>query len=170
MKQLVRHTLALILASFFLVSFTGFRLLVHHCLGCDAVEVVLAADSSHCCQSHHDSQSCCSAGAHDGGRDSGDLARGESCDLMHGEGCDHTHGDGCCKMETLYLKGDFEGTTERTSVKIEAPEIAALDMLVNPADDDRPETRIPGASVTEDPPPRLTGRDFILYSHQLKIC
>lgn len=147
--------MALILASFFLVSFTGFRVLVHHCFGCDTSEIVITGVDHDCCQTKYaDDDSCCTENA---------LLPGNH------KACDIEHGEGCCDSKPIYLKGDFELISERTTIKIESPVLAALVVGVETIANHKPGAFSPRTTTFEEPPPRLTGRDFVLYSHQLKI-
>jgi hypothetical protein len=155
-KNAIRHTMAILLAGFFLVSFTGVRLLVHHCLGCNLTEVAIAGIQHDCCQTNQDGDehTCCTKNGHQSGSNN-------ACNIEYGEGC--------CDLETIYLKGDFELISERTTIKIETPVVAALDVAVETIADSGFNVFNQGAATFEEPPPRLTGRDFVLYSHQLKI-
>ncbi len=161
MNRILQHIMALLLASFFLVSFTGVRLLVHHCMGCGTSELVIAAEPVSCCASgNHDEQ--------DTAGQTGELA---SCCALPGSGqCGLDAGHECCEFEVLYLKGDFQLTSHKSVAKIEAP---VLDMLPVIAAE-RPESvllhRIIFQEPSTDPPPRLTGRSFVIYSHQIKIA
>ncbi len=148
--------MALVLASFFLVSFTGFRLLVHHCMGCEMTEVVFAGSPADCCHKEQDAEtnSCCT--------EYGDPAGSNAA-------CSLDLNSECCDIQTIYLKGDFELVSERSTVKIEVPVLAAFVFIAETAWDQEPKILFHGTTTFEDPPPRLTGRDFVLYSHQLKI-
>lgn len=154
MKTALRHTLSFLLAGFFLVSFTGFRLIVHHCMGCEINEVVFSAELTDCCRTVQETPSCCQEHA---------TAEGETpaCDLQLTEEC--------CNIQAVYLMGDFELISERTTVKIDIPVVVAWQATSDIISGPTPETRVYTAGASEDPPPRLTGRDFVLYAHQLKI-
>jgi len=41
MQNFIKHILTWVLAGIFLVSFTGLRLLIHHCMACESSEVYL---------------------------------------------------------------------------------------------------------------------------------
>jgi hypothetical protein len=156
MKNAIRHTLVFLLVGFFLVSFTGFRLLVHHCMGCEMTEIVFAGSPADCCHTEQgaETNSCCTENTDPAGSNA-------VCGLdLDSE---------CCDLQTIYLKGDFDLVSERSTVKIEVPVLAAFVFVAETAWDQETISLVHGPTTFEDPPPRLTGRDFVLYSHQLKI-
>ncbi len=163
MIQTIRQTTALLLAAFFLVSFTGMRLLVHHCMGCDTTGIVFAAAQPDCC-------------GHAGKADPMDGAGETACCALPGPAaeppaCGLNGPDGCCRIEVVYLKNDAELASERPVVRVEAPALVVLHALASGEGllTDREPESLSGTSKT-DPPPRLTGREFILFSHHLKIA
>lgn len=161
MNRVLQHIMALLLASFFLVSFTGVRLFVHHCMGCGTSELVFAAEPMTCCAtvSHDD---------HDAAAQTGE---GATCCALPGSGqCGLDAGHECCEFEVVYLKGDFQLASHKVVARIEAPVFDTLPVLA---------AEIHVAVVTHQtipndpstgPPPRFTGRSFVIYSHQIKIA
>jgi hypothetical protein len=157
--------MALLLASFFLISFTGVRLLVHHCMGCEMTEVAFAGSPGDCCHMEQEAEtdSCCTENPSPAGIS-------DACSMDPGSECCDILGSGCCDTETIYLKGDFELISERTLIKIETPVAAALVIAVETLADPASDAFAHRTTTFEDPPPRRVGRDFVLYSHQLKTC
>jgi hypothetical protein len=156
MQNLLKHILSWILAGIFLVSFTGLRLLIHHCMACESSDVYLFAQVDNCCEhhSHHHSD-------------------GNTCQLPVEEGssCCSTgdaHCDNCCKDEVVYVKNEYEVSLDRHQFKIEPVEfeLASILTTVLYGCESRESSFIPHKYYT--PPPKWVGKDFVLYTHQLK--
>ncbi len=189
-----RKLASILLACSFLVSFTGMRLLVHHCAGCGTSEVVFMGDASACCMNPSDgsvayllagtynpsagngtdaetdkraSLGCCAdAGAIYGA----DTEASLSCCAAAAQSCGLSGQQGCCNFESIYLKADLKLTVEKPLPRVEVPvsDIAVLfPALLGLTSFASP---LLATNFAIDPPPRLTGRDFVLYSHQLKFC
>lgn len=159
--------MALLLAGLFLLSFTGIRLMAHHCLGCETTGIVFASSPNACCGTVHqhendkpESSSCCHSGGEtskDGLPSSGNSP--SSCDAEQG----------CCDFEVIYLKNDFEVTQDRVVVRIASPITAALFMFSDDVAGPALDRLFESYPSFEHPPPRLSGRDFLLSTHQLKV-
>lgn len=166
MKRFLHHLTALLLASMFLVSFTGFRLLVHHCMSCDTVDVFFAGYSADQCKDihsrHHmskhmqtddavDASSCCS----------GDHHHTTSCALS----------SGCCETEEVFVRNEEVVSHERLTIKLQPLEkYASLPSALLLAQTVNALSLESGFFQYIQPPPKLVGRDFLIYSHQLKFC
>lgn len=159
MKQYLRHFLAFLLAAFFLVSFTGFRLLVHHCLGCDTTEIMFAQESVSCCATSH------TLNAH-----KEVDAAASCCHSSEQSQCGLPIESECCDLEVIYLKAELEGTPNKLVQKIEPPVFDVIAEMLGCHDNLLP-TQLSSATVpTVDPPPRRVGKDFVLFAHHIKIA
>lgn len=160
MNKHLRTILALFLVFNFIVSYTGVRLLVHYCFHCDVAEYNMFVEPGHnCCDiehKHHNNDdieaTCCSA--------VGDY----DLNLQHEENCEN-----CCSTQAKYFKNDYQTFKDNAGVRILLPVFAVLPVLKT----------VCCATCTEeelfsdyiDKPPRiLTGKEFVIFTHQLKIC
>lgn len=162
--RLAKQLMALVLASFFLVSFTGISLLIHHCLSCDTTDVALpwmSADEVCAMHEGHAETASCHLPA-------GSDHNSGCCDTPIHEG-DSDCGT-CCESEVRYLKTEYEVAHEKTVLRVLSVETAILthhetvveDVLSGPP---------AGFIVRSDrPPPKPVGRAFVIYSHQLRIA
>ncbi len=158
--RVFRILLSLLLTVLFLVSFTGVRLLVHHCAGCDTSAILFASEPVSCCT---------------GGTAYTDHSENAEealfcCALSEANQCGITGDPGCCDIEVVYLKEDFQLSQHKATEKVTIPVFDIFTVFSTP---------IPGLdnahiSAAEapfiDPPPRLTGKAFVLYAHQIKIA
>ena len=162
MKKIAIHTLVFTLAAIFLMSFTGVRLLIHHCLGCDTTDIALfslATDDLH--QKHAEAATC--------HIDFGDEGHSGCCPVDHSD--DHEQScKNCCKTEIHYLKNDYEMQAERNEKRIEAPVLAVLFHFVSPIITNELSSKLSEQYFTDSGPPKLVGRDFVIYAQHLKIA
>ncbi len=186
MKKVLTHILALVLASIFLVSFTGIRLLIHHCLSCDTTDIALmglgvdATTSMH--QRHAREATCHIVPGEDTtascelpvcGTDFPLVAK-LSLEAVPGSCCDTGHdgyaycGD-CCQTEVHYLKTEYEVPREKVENRIQPVQLAlAITTLFHVVD--QPDTPLALHRITPDrAPPKPVGRDFVIYAQHLKI-
>ncbi len=154
MKKWFRHIIAILLAFMFLVSFTGIRMLIHHCLSCDTTEYAFALQAEDCCGGihHHHEAACC-----------------EVADDMEGA-CDMQESNHCCETEIQYLKNEYQVAQERLLPKVLPVEMAALPLDFSNLQPEPSVLKSTGNITFIPPPPKLTGRDFVLFTHQLKYC
>jgi len=157
MYKLSRNILSLLLGGIFVLSLSGLRMFVHYCSGCDVTGVYLFVPDKSCCDSDVHSATCQIA----------QDAPAACCELpVEGEGC----GD-CCHDEVIYLLNDYELTYDRSQSRIEpqSNKIFALQVY-----EYFPSFNVQKFSPTlvefTDPPPRYAGRNFVIFSHQIKIC
>jgi hypothetical protein len=158
MKKNFRNILSVVLASLFLVSFTGIQMLVHYCMSCNTTEYNLDFSEQKC--TNHEpiqsTQTCCSI----------DIIKDGCCEITS----DAAQCDDCCSHETFYLKNDYQVAYERHDQKILPVVFSLLPSVLHEV--------VQQLSAKEDhslmnalpPPPMRTGKDFILYSHQIKIA
>ncbi len=163
--RLARQLMALVLASLFLVSFTGISLLIHHCLACDTTDIALpwvSADEACAMHERHTETASCHlpAGA---GHDS------ECCDIPLHE--DNSSCGSCCESEVRYLKTDYEVAHEKTVLRVLPVETTMLTHHENVVEDVVAGPPTSGLFIRSDrPPPKPVGRAFVIYSHQLRIA
>ncbi len=159
MKKVSQIFLSLMLATIFLLSFTGVRLVAHHCFHCETTEINIFSASHHdCCEEnkhHHHNEnptnnSCCE-----------NLQYSSSNE----GGCGH-----CCSTNSKFVKQDYQLSHVKNVIKIFAPE---SDISTNV------ETASGNTCTTEDsifknhekPPHKFScGREFVIFSHQIKVC
>lgn len=161
MRLFLKTIPAMILATIFLVSLTGIRLLIHHCMACDTKEVSLVANFDGCCEHHQENYS------HQGTITCSFPLTGESsCCVEFGQcGMD----EDCCRDEVIYLVNDYELTHERQSIRIESLMVAlnietSFCSLICFSDNN---DFIPQNYA--EPPPRIVGKEFVLFTRQIKI-
>lgn len=153
MQKFVKYVMSMVLASLFLVSFTGIRLLMHHCLACDSSALYLFADVSDCC-----AQDSCSI----------NTDSINSCCTTEDT---HFQCENCCEDEVLYVKNDYEISKDRQigrlqPVLVGSPELTLSSQIIQPVFADESSSLFSNT----DPPPRKVAREFVLFAHQLKIC
>jgi hypothetical protein len=164
MKKLLHHIAAIILAGLFLVSFTGIKMILHHCLSCNTTEYSLISQFIGCCdqQATHlpgtSESSCCTS--NDGQND--------LCVINNKKNI-ATHCDNCCENEVVYIKNDYDVSSERQEIRVLPLVIAVIPALTNEFQLSVFSNSITSFSETFQPPPKLAGKDFVLYSHQLKV-
>ena len=158
MQNILKHILSWTLAAIFLVSFTGLRLLIHHCMACESSNIYLFAQVDGCCEHHsqnHNQQNTCQL----------PLDEAASCCSA---GNSQSHCENCCKDEIVYLVNEYDVSLERQQNKIVPVEFELVFISLN---------ELCGFDSSEYkftphnnfiPPPKWVGKDFILYSHQLK--
>ena len=156
MQNFLKHILTWVLAGIFLVSFTGLRLLIHHCMACESSDIYLFAQVDDCCEHHnheHNSENTCSLNS-DGS---------VSCCADKDSQCEN-----CCENEVVYIMNDYEVLVERQQFKVEPFEFEVASILLNDLYENHRRENKQGFSDSFIPPPKWVGKDFILFSHQLK--
>ena len=180
MKKVLTYALAFSLASIFLVSFTGIRLLIHHCLSCDTTDIALlglSADATAAMHQRHTQSATCQIAPGEADHGTCELPMGEAdthegalpatcCDTGH-DGSGHC-GD-CCQTEVHYLKTEYEVPREKVENRIQPVQLALV--ITNFFQDvDEPESPLTTQRITPDrAPPKPVGRDFVIYAQHLKI-
>ncbi|MDR4988818.1 MAG: hypothetical protein RG741_08295 [Bacteroidales bacterium] len=164
MRSVLKHSLAFLLAFIFLLSFTGVRMLIHHCLSCETTDVaIMAFGSRECDDWHHGEaqQGVCHLPA------TGNAVT--DCCTTH----EHNEGEACgncCKTETHYIKTEYTLTQERNEQRIEPVVFSVLYTLLLADETVLPAHNNPGSFIHNSDPPRAVGRDFVIFAHQLKIA
>ena len=155
------------LAAIFLLSFTGIRMLIHHCLSCETTDILLFASANKDCgaihhnhHNHNEDAVCHISLNHD---------EAIACCVGDDEH-DHNSCENCCKTEVHYLKNDYEVFQERSEQRIEPVVVAVLVNLFVPAIEDDLPAGHPFNHYTSTDPPQPVGREFVIYTHQLKIA
>lgn len=165
MKRLATQIMALTLAAMFLLSFTGIRLLIHYCMSCDTTDVSLfgfAGQDTGAMHQRHLESSVCHISFED------DQTEAITC-CDHDEAEAHQHCGDCCKSDVHYVKNDYEVPREKMDVRVIPVELVILlpNLLPDTGDNSEPVSKI--VAVSDRPPPKPVGRDFVIFSHQLKI-
>ncbi|MBS4014685.1 MAG: hypothetical protein KGZ97_13180 [Bacteroidetes bacterium] len=157
MKKTVNSILSVILALNLLLSFAGVRLLVHNCHHCNSTEYFVFFEPDHDCCGHnheinihkHSKSDCCST--------SGDTNNiQQSC-------------DNCCSTDTEYVKADYNASVEKTTTKIWVASIPLVSVLTSVCCTHCVK-EISAKDYYDKPPYTPTGKDFIIFSHNIKIC
>lgn len=158
MQSILKHIFTWILATIFLVSFTGLKLLIHHCMACESSDVYLMVRVDDCCEQQNQNQNhenTCQL----------PFAEAESCCSSNDT---QSPCENCCDDEVVYVKNDYDISPDRQKFKIGPVEYKVVSILLN---------ELYGFESSEFnfthhnnfiPPPKWVGKDFILYSHQLK--
>ncbi|MFN2395778.1 MAG: hypothetical protein ABR597_08835 [Bacteroidales bacterium] len=158
MQNILKYILTWALAFIFLVSFTGMRLLIHHCMACESSDVYLFSQIDDCCehQSHnHNHKNSCQL----------TVDETSSCCSANDT---QTHCENCCKDEVLYVINEYDISLDRQQLKIELLEFQIASILLNELHGFDSSEYIFTPNNNFIPPPKWVGKDFILYSHQLK--
>lgn len=159
MGKFFRNVLLISLGSVFLLSFTGLRLLLHSCMGCSTSEMHMFAVDDNCCNTREQNlaadYSCCLA-----------IAETISC---CSDPLTEADSSNCCEDKVVYLINDYELLNKKSEIHI-GPQVAAHHVwhteLMNCASA-QAQASLPVNYYL--PPPTYVGREFILYSHQIKI-
>jgi len=168
MYKLINNTIAIILSGLFLVSFTGVKFIAHHCFKCQDTDYsffAVASDSSDCC-SHHalhqvpQSNTCCTLS------DSEGVSNYVIPEIPH---CTSPT-QRCCKKEVVYLKNDYEVLTDRQDKRLIPSIIGLLPVLTERSLAPESPTEIILFSKNDlQAPLRLSGKDFIIFTHHFKV-
>ncbi len=163
MQKFIKPILALIMAGLFLVSFTGIRFVVHYCMACDVSSLHVFEDAGNCCEdqsSLNDETLACTVNP----VDAGSCCSGES--VSPGNACQN-----CCHDEVVYVKHDYEVSKDRQPQRV-APVLVDTEVftwsLFQQHFADKGDLHLFPSTV--DPPPRKVARDFVVFTHHLKIC
>ena len=188
MKKIIRTITALVLASIFLVSFTGIRLLVHNCAGCGTSEIVFAIETVSCCGKlhapddhtvpiltadhqvrNHEATPNTAAGEVAADNEA-DLNKAAACCIASEPGpCESGCGESCCDFESIYLKGEYDFTFSKAMGTILVPVLdIPADIAGETCDTADRQFNLTDTSFN-DTPPKLSGRNFLLFAHQIKI-
>ncbi len=166
MKRLVLQSLALLMASMFLLSFTGIRMLIHHCLACETTTKALIGLAPENCQQFHLDHTGAAACHLPSG-----FSDGLQSDCCPGDEDVHGHACGsCCESEVEYLKNDYQVVQEKQGIRIDPVAVAPLTPMIPVVAVE--ESVLPGLSLctaTNTDPPRFVGREFVIFAHQLVI-
>lgn len=152
--------MAYLLATMFLLSFTGIRMLIHHCLSCNTTDVAIFTFATDECSihKHHDEAVCHFP------------VTGESLSVC----CEEEHNPeedacgNCCKTEVHYLKNDYQVSQDRNEQRIEPVVVAVLTSLYVDYIE-KPTSGKQHNHFTNTDPPKPVGRDFLIFANQLKI-
>lgn len=162
MHKKLLQILSIVILSVFLVSFTGVRLFMHECATCNSTEISIIQTEASCCSavSETDNAGICEIPYDDNSADCCSTPASNS-------GCKT---DDCCTDQVIYLVNDYDFSKERSQERVEPQVLKFLQIafaIVNviPAD----ETISFGYFPFSEPPPKLSGKEFIIFSHQLKI-
>jgi hypothetical protein len=155
MKKAIKNIMSIILAGLFLITFAGVRLLLHQCMKCESTDLAVLTSSSSCCQqaSAEDAlmASCCTI----------DFSAAACCT---------DQSENCCQDEVVFLKNDYELVNEKQQSRIEphvsASLILAFSLFDIIADDS---DNLSFLNYNQEKPPLRAGRDFVIFSHQIKI-
>lgn len=164
MKRFATISIAFVLAALVLVSFTGLRLLIHHCFACETTDVVWAAFAPESCEelhTRHKGQDQCTLVGHN-------LESDSCCGL---DGTDHLPDcHNCCDTEHQYVKTDLRVTQDKNDVRILPHELDVK--LTGKIDFESAgfSTESGKLLIPSEPPPVQWGRDFLIFSQQLKYC
>ncbi len=156
MKKTVNFILATILAFNILLSFAGVNLLIHNCHHCNSTEFFVFFEPDHdCCENHHNSNH--------------KKDQSECCTLPIEANSSEGLCDNCCSTETEYVKADYKASVEKniTKIWVATTPIASVLIDVCCVDCVKEET---AKFYYDKPPHKPTGKDFVIFSHNLKIC
>jgi hypothetical protein len=163
MQKNFTKILSLILLATFLVSFTGLRIQMHECATCNSREISFFGEAQSCCSSSENASS-------DEGSCALPLADNATscCDIPEEE---TAHAPGCCTDEVLYVFNDYEFAKEKQHQRVEPLVITCVALLANSFDASDLSVQKQLINPGDDSPPPLNkaGKDFVLFTHQLKI-
>ncbi len=158
MGKLFRNVLLIFLGAVFLLSFTGLRLLLHSCMGCSTSEMHLFAVDEGCCAAFEQDLAVdflCSV----------DTKTISCCsDVMPEADCSN-----CCEDKVVYLINDYELLNKKSEVHIGSQLLVRIIANAELMNFDPRQIHASFPVNYYPPPPAYVGRDFILFSHQIKI-
>ncbi len=163
MKRIATHTMVFLLASLFLLSFTGIRMLIHHCLGCETTDIALFAFAYDDCDATHHTHAG-SATCHFPASDDHRHGCCEAHDEAHEDACGN-----CCETEVRYLKNDYQVPQEKSEPRLTPVMVAVLTPFLIPSEEDQALPGMLDGHSSNSGPPRPVGREFVIYTHRLKI-
>jgi hypothetical protein len=163
MRKSIKIITSLLLAGVFLLSFTGLRLLLHHCMGCDTYEMHLFSKVDPCCATSDQTASTanysCSA-----------EATAASCCNLPAESSKGVSCENCCDDQVVYIKNKYEFVSGKTQLRVELPVLAHFGFFNHPIGSAPVQIiSFSSSNHNEPPPPKLAGKSFVLFSHQIKI-
>ncbi len=157
MHKIFRNILALILAFNFLASTAGVRLLVHYCFHCEVTEYNVFSDPGHdCCDLEH---------IHEKVNNSHNAC----CTDSHTNKENQEHCDDCCETELKYVKNEYKASHEKSVLKLWVPVADIPETLISDCCESCIEEKTFN-DYKEPPPEFYSGKDFLIFTHQLKIC
>jgi hypothetical protein len=148
---------SLLLASVFLLSFTGLRLLSHYCNGCETEDISLFTEI-HTCSTHHAQQEsvhCCEM----------EIPKDTCCIENQPIPCSN-----CCSEQVIYVKHKYEVVTYSEQLRLLPVEVNFPSIIyqhlwgMEDTDDE-----VSFGIYSAQPPLRIVGKEFVVYSHQLKL-
>ncbi len=165
MNRIFTHSLALMLAGMFLLSFSGMRFILHHCLSCETTDVLIAGQAVDHCEDTHSRHLQGTHHPHE------PMPESACCPIGDQDAAGCSHEAECCITEDLSMHPPEMVAQERMGYQIQP---LALLLAFMPAhgllfsDDPTAPARVD--ATWADPPWKRSGRQFIIFSHQLKIC
>ena len=166
MKRQVYNIAAIIISLIFLVSSSGVKLFAHHCFGCDEINYSIIANFTDCCAHHSVHYSpqavgCCNIASGEGIAKS-DIPEYPQCG---------SSAQRCCKEEVVYLKNDYEVLMSKQDKRLVPAIIAILPALTERLllPDNWSELILFSHNGLQ-PPPRPTGKFFIIFTHYFKVA
>ena len=166
MKRLVYNIVAIILSVFFLVSSTGVKLFAHYCFKCDDTDFSILANFTDCCAHHSlhyspQAVGCCNIASSEWIAKS-DIHEYHQCGSSTQK---------CCKKEVVFLKNDYEVLIYKQDKRLVPAIIAILPALTERLllPDNRSELILFSHNGLQ-PPPRPTGKYFIIFTHHFKVA
>jgi hypothetical protein len=160
MQKAIKIILSMLLAGVFLLSFTGLRLLLHHCMSCDSYEIQLFSNVEKCCPASEVTanleSSCCMAEPDSQG----------CCSNHQDAGKENSH-EACCEDKVVYIQKDFEFVNGTHQPRLEQPVMAHFGFFNHLIESAPLKTIIKPDYI--EPPPKYVGKQFVLFSHQIKI-
>ncbi len=162
LRRYILNFAALITAVLLLVSFSGMRLYVHTCLGCDIKEVMLFGNNHDCCQPASSDMNAPAQNA------------GVACCAVITTPCQDTLGnhfaeDACCDTQYHYFLAEYETTPAKERSLQTEQDILILPMGCTDFANSRINEGIGLIISYRDPPPALTGKSFVIFAHCLKL-
>jgi hypothetical protein len=162
MNKAVSQVLSIVLLASFLVSFTGVRLLVHECDTCGTVDFSLLGNKA--------DGACCNSGtSNDGSCALPNTDTPDSGSCCSDKEPANTHSTSCCTNETVYIIADLDFIKDNSKPKIDAQLVATCIFLLSLQDFIIPDQPNHSSFYQDFSPPLRSGRDFVIFSHQLKI-
>lgn len=161
MKAAINRGLALFLAAWMVISTGGYSIYAHNC-DCCGIEEISVLDFNDCCSHENTSQVC-----------DIDSRMAKSCcaDVDTPKKETHEHqcqSNGCCNISQNFFKLESSFDTARPYIVKSFVKLAGIIQVIDTED-----TVINSYSEITDTADQglkyLTGRTFVLFSHQLKI-
>ena len=157
MIKLFNKILSVLLALVVLTATSGFRIYSHdcECCGIDEISIVEIED---CCEGAHEAMAC------DLSHKQESACCTDVVQTVHD--CEDAH---CCEVESDFFK-IRESFDKSKIVTVNAPKLTNITLQIIDTEPLIEKINMGFLDISKDSPPKIPIRDFVIFSHTLKIA